>query len=329
MNKLTARIVALFFLIAVGFGAYEMYLRAPGASAPERTITVANGESLAQVSAQLKEAGVISSPALFSVAADLVGEAEKLHPGNFVFKQGMSISSVLATLRYVGKTEVSVTIPEGYDLSDIANRLVSSGVIAKADDFYAVAGKPASPVVIDPGLVKTYPFLAGAPNLEGYLFPDTYMFYAGSAPVDVVTKMLNEFNAKTEKLDLTRDQLTLASIIEKEVSGADDRALVSDIFLRRIKQGMLLQADSTVNYATGKSTLALTNDDLNVSSAYNTYKNAGLPPGPISNPGLEAITAVQNPKANPFWYFLTTSDGVVIYSRTLDEQNAMREKYLK
>jgi UPF0755 protein len=329
MNKLTARIVALFFLIAVGFGAYEMYLRTPGVSAPERTITVLNGESLAQVSAQLKEAGVISSPALFSVAADLVGEAEKLHPGNFVFKQGMSISSVLATLRYVGKTEVSVTIPEGYDLSDIANRLVSSGVIANAEDFYAVTGKPTAPIIIAPELLKDYPFLVGAPNLEGYLFPDTYRFYAASAPRDVVTKMLDEFKTQTEKLDLTRDQLILASIIEKEVAGADDRALVADIFLRRLKQGMPLQADSTVNYAVEKSTLQLTNDDLAVSSPYNTYKNAGLPPGPISNPGMSAITAAQNPKANPFWYFLTTKDGVVIYSRTLDEQNTMREKYLK
>jgi UPF0755 protein len=329
MNKLTARIVALFFLIAVGFGAYEMYLRTPGASAPERTITVLNGETLAQVSAQLKEAGVISSPALFAAAADLVGEAQKLHPGNFVFKQGMSIASVLATLRYVGKPEVSVTIPEGYDLSDIANRLVSSGATPNADGFEAVAGKPGRTIALAPDLVSAYPFLAGSQNLEGYLFPDTYRFYANSAPKDVVTKMLDEFKTQTEKLNLTRDQLILASIIEKEVTGADDRALVADIFLRRLKQGMPLQADSTVNYAVGKSTLQLTNDDLNVSSAYNTYKNAGLPPGPISNPGLEAITAAQNPKTNPFWYFLTTKDGVVIYSRTLDEQNTMREKYLK
>jgi UPF0755 protein len=329
MTKLFAKLVALFLLICVGFGAYEMYLRAPGPEAPEKTISITNGESFPQVTAQLKSAGVISSQTLFSVAAELYGEAKKLHPGSFVFKQGMSISSVLATLRYVGKTEVSVTIPEGFNLHEIADRLVSSGAITSADDFYALTGKPGEKITVSPDLLKDYPFLAGAPNLEGYLFPDTYRFYEKSAAADVVSKMLDEFKAKTEALNLKFNTLILASIVEKEVPGADDRALVADIFLRRIKSGMPLQADSTVNYALGKNDLNLNTDDLSVSSPYNTYKNAGLPPGPISNPGLGAMGAALNPKVNSYWYFLTTKDGIVIYSKTLDQQNEMKAKYLK
>jgi UPF0755 protein len=141
--------------------------------------------------------------------------------------------------------------------------------------------------------------------------------------------MLDEFKTKTEALNLKFDTLTLASIVEKEVPGADDRALVADIFLRRIKSGMPLQADSTVNYALHKSDLNLNVDDIAVASFYNTYKVVGLPPGPIANPGLSAIAAALNPKANSYWYFLTTKDGIVIYSRTLDQHNEMKAKYLK
>ena len=329
MTKLFAKLVTLFFLICIGFWAYDMYLRSPGAGAPEKTISITNGESLAQVTVQLKEAGIISSQTLFSVAADLYGEAKKIHAGSFVLKQGMSIKNVLATLNIVGKNEVGATIPEGYNLTDIADRLVAVKAIKNADDFYAITGKPGEKIAINPDLIKNYPFLAGAPNLEGFLFPDTYRFYENSPAGDVVTKMLDEFKLKTEALNLKFDTLTLASIVEKEVPDAADRGLVADIFLRRLKSGMPLQADSTVNYALGKSDLNLNADDLAVASFYNTYKVIGLPPGPISNPGLGAINAALNPKANSYWYFLTTKDGIVIYSKTLDEQNEMKAKYLK
>jgi UPF0755 protein len=329
MKKLIAKIVALFILVAIGFAAYEMYLRSPSPTAPEKTIIIANGESLAQVTEKLKQAGIISWGPLFSVAAGLYGEAQKIHPGTFVMKTGMSVADVLNTLRYVGKTEVAVTVPEGFNLNEIAGRLVSSGVIASVDDFYAVAGKPAATAGIAPDLAKDYPFLAAAPNLEGYLFPDTYRFYTASSASEAVRKMLDEFKSKTEKLGLTAERLTLASIVEKEVPGDDDRAIVADIFLRRLEEGIPLQADSTVNYALGKSELDLTADDLRVASDWNTYKNAGLPPGPIANPGLSAINATLHPKSNPYWYFLTTKNGIVIYSRTLDEHNANKAKYLK
>ncbi len=329
MTKLFGKLVALFILICVGAGAYEMYLRSPSVGAPEKTVSIANGETLDEIAVQLKAAGVISSKTLFAVAAELYGEAKKIHPGSFVFKKGMSISDILATLSYVGKKEVSVTIPEGYNLTEIAERLVSLKVIKNVDDFYAVAGKPGEKISLATDLLKNYPFLTSAPNLEGFLFPDTYRFYENSPALDVIIKMLDEFKVKTTALSPKFDALILASIVEKEVPTADDRALIADLFLRRLKSGMPLQADSTVNYALHKSELKLNANDLAVASAYNTYKNASLPPGPIANPGLSAINAVLKPKTNSFWYFLTTKDGVVIYSRTLDEHNEMKAKYLK
>ncbi len=123
--------------------------------------------------------------------------------------------------------------------------------------------------------------------------------------------------------------VTMASILEREVKSEKDRKLVADIFYRRIQHGMPLQADSTVNYSTGKSDLQAQAADLNIDSPYNTYNHTGLPPGPISNPGLVSLRAALYPEANPYWFFLTTPDGTVMYSRTFQEHVMNKLKYLK
>jgi UPF0755 protein len=167
--------------------------------------------------------------------------------------------------------------------------------------------------------------------LEGYLFPDTYRFYAGTPAETVVRKMLDTYEAKIASLKNQPDHadLTLASLVESEVKTDADRAKVADILKRRLAAGMPLQLDSTVNYATGKSSPAVSSNDLAVNSPYNTYKYKGLPPGPIANPGMSSISAALAPTPNPYWYFLTAPDGTVIYSQTLVEHNAAKAKYLK
>jgi UPF0755 protein len=122
--------------------------------------------------------------------------------------------------------------------------------------------------------------------------------------------------------------VTMASILEKEVQTDEDRAMVADIFWRRLKAGMPLQADSTINYITGKSDSRANLTDIQIDSPYNTYKYPGLPVGPIGNPGLSAIKAAIYPKANGYWYFLTTDDGKVIYAKSFDEHKANKAKYL-
>src|SRR3989339_321388 len=153
----------------------------------------------------------------------------------------------------------------------------------------------------------------------------------------IIDKMLNNFRSKIseEAQDEIKKQgktvfeiLTMASIVEKEVANKEDRKIVADIFWRRLKIGMLLQSDATINYITNKNTTRPSLDDLEVDSAYNTYKNGGLPKGPIGNPGLDAILATIYPQGNDYLYFLTTDDGVAIYGRNFEEHKANKARYL-
>ena len=187
--------------------------------------------------------------------------------------------------------------------------------------------------------------LSGIPSgkgLEGYLFPDTYRFRK-----DADAKTISETMIITLKRRLAENNIiipdhlvmqngmtfhqviTLASIVEREVRSKEDMAHVAGIFLTRFKIGMALQADSTVNFVTGKLDASVSITDSHVDSPYNTYKYLGLPPGPISNPGMNAIQAVLNPVASNDLYFLTTPAGQVIYSKTFDEHVANKYKYLK
>ena len=149
--------------------------------------------------------------------------------------------------------------------------------------------------------------------------------------VDTLDKKLTpDLRDEIKKRNKTiHEILTLASIIEKEVSSDEDRKLVSGIFYKRLEIGMPLQSDATVNYVSGKSELRPTFDDISIDNVYNTYKYRGLPPGPINSPGLLAIISAIYPKENPYLYYLTTRDGQAIYSRTHDEHVAAKRKYLK
>jgi UPF0755 protein len=190
-------------------------------------------------------------------------------------------------------------------------------------------------------LQKDYKFLTNLPNkanLEGFLFPDTYRFYYDADADDIVRKMLDNFEQKLSP-DLASsieksghslfEIVTMASILEREVKSDADRRQVADIFWRRLKIGMRLQADSTVNYLIDGNSPALSYKDMQLNSTYNTYKYYGLPPGPICNPGLSAITAAINPEPNQYLYFLTDDQSNVHFARTLDEHNKNKAQYLK
>lgn len=334
MKKLISTAVMLVIILAVGFAAYEAYLKKPPAAAPSESITIASGMNAAQVAAVLKKAGVISSASLFTAVADLSGSWKNLHAGTFIFKEGMSALDALKTLAVKGPSEISVTIPEGFTLKQIAERLVEAKIVKSADALFAVTGTPGKFTKVDPALAADYPFLAAKPadvSLEGYLFPDTYRFYADTEPVVIVRRFLDNYKDKVGALAPIPDHraLTVASLVEEEVKDAADRAKVADIIGRRLFNGMPLQLDSTVNYITGKSLAAVSLADRDTASPWNTYLNKGLPPGPICNPGLSSLRAALAPTPNLYLYFLTTPDGMVIYSKTLVEHNAAKAKYLK
>jgi UPF0755 protein len=232
------------------------------------------------------------------------------------------------------KKILTITTLEGWDTTQIADYLDESGVVTKKDFWDAVhylSDQPDLP----------YDFLpesASDNRLEGYLFPDTYFVYEGASAAEIIDKMLTNFQSKlssellqdmaNKKKNLV-DVVTLASIVEKEMFGYEDRRIVSGIFEKRLSIGMGLQSDATINYITRAGNTRPTSDELQSDSLYNTYKYRGLPPGPIGNPSLEAIRAVVYSAPTNYLYFLTTADGKIIYSRTHDEHVLAKQKYLK
>ena len=203
--------------------------------------------------------------------------------------------------------DIQVTIPEGTNLADIEKVILSSGI------------------VLTDGLLKN------SLELEGYLFPDTYRFEKSSSAADIIFRM------KKEHQD--RDTVIIASMLEKEVQTEADMKIVAGIIAKRLKAGMALQLDATVAYGAclpiflrgeycDVSEVNIV-DNLKRDSAYNTYTRAGLPPGPISNPGLVALRAASNPQESPYWYYLSARDGTTIFSRTLEEHNRARARYLR
>jgi UPF0755 protein len=219
-----------------------------------------------------------------------------------------------------------ITVPEGYSAKQIDRLLVTTGIVREEGsiaDFDISRFK------------DNYWFLKDAQGVEGFLFPDTYEFYLDSTSEVVVQKFLDNFEAKTKTLFMTRegayDRIILASLVEKEVPDQDDdRRLVAGLLIERMKEGMRLQVDATLCYAREKSTCDVRPEDKQIDSPYNTYLNAGLPPGPISNPGISAIRAALSPISSTYRYYISDPrTKKTIFARTLDEHNQNIVKYLR
>ncbi len=309
------------------------------------TVTIPKGTSVDVIATALTERHIISSRILFKGLAFISGAAAKLQAGEYVVPKQSSILDVLRMLR-TGKSstqEKSLTIPEGWTIRDIAAYGEKHGV--PAVDVYAFAGKPPSKTHrAKPAATfwaREFGFLTEKPAdapLEGFLFPDTYRVYNDATAEDVIRIMLKNFGNKyTSQLqDAVRnaghpfyDILTVASIVEAEVPHPDDRPIVAGIIWKRLRMGVALQVDATLNYSIDGSKPSLTADDVKINSPYNTYKYRGLPPTPINNPGIEALQAAIHPKESPYLYWLSTKDGTTIFSKTLDEHNTAKARYLK
>jgi UPF0755 protein len=243
----------------------------------------------------------------------------------------MNYASIVAVLTAITTDEVAITFPEGLTIEQMAERVDMA--------FGAGSGEEWLQSLRETKWSDIYVFLP-SDELEGYLFPDTYRISRSSFPDELTYKLLTNFSEKFSpelRAEIFRQGKTieevviLASILEREVRSDEDRALVADLFWRRIAAGMALQADSTVHFIVGSdgSTVYTSDTDRDVDSPYNTYKYRGLPPGPISNPGLSAITAAIYPTPNAYWYFLTDANGAVHYAQTNEEQNANKYKFLR
>lgn len=232
------------------------------------------------------------------------------------------------------RVENKVTVIEGWRLKDIASDLAKEGIVTEEEFRSAVDIE---------NWRDQYDFLTDPKikSLEGFLYPDTYNFFDDATASDIIKRLLDEFDNKVTlemRSDLKAQKhtlyeaLTLASILEREISNKsahdEERNIVADIFWSRIKIGMGLQSDATVNYITGKTTTRPSLKDLEIDSPYNTYKYRGLPPSPINNPSLASIRSVIYPTANDYLYFLTDADGKAYFAKTYDGHLANIRKYL-
>lgn len=328
----------IFFIIAIvillGWFYYTYTLNTPVSSdLARKTFIVQPGWGSTVISHELKDAGLIRNAYVFQLHVWRHGIDSKLQIGEYDLSTSINIKEIAQILnRGTGETkEVTLTFIEGWNNSDYSVYLEEK-INASPQDFFEIIQKKSD-------WWDEYSILDSKPrnlDLEGYLFPDTYRIFRDASLSDIVKKMISNLESKfTDQMrkDIvsqgltTHEILTLASIIEKEVHGDADRKIVADIFYKRLKAGIALQSDATVNYATGKSVSRASGADLEIDSLYNTYKYRDLPPGPISNPSLSAIMAAIYPTPNPYYYFLTTPEGQAIYNVTFEEHVADKNKY--
>ena len=337
-----ALIVGLAWFVAqtpgTVFGHEREHVIAPGAaSGGTVSITVEQGESARSIGARLQEQGVIRSERLFEVLVALAGVENKLEAGDYEFDAGLPAIEVVHRIAEGKTASRDVVIPEGRRSEEVGEILEKAGVVSKQNFLDA--------------LVKSQynePFLSqmSSSSLEGFLFPATYSFFRVANAGDVVATMLLAFQDKVasqlqlEGQTLTLDEVvTLASIVEREAQDPSERPIIASVYLNRLRLGINLQADPTVQFALTQFPLSvtaygywkkdLTLDDLKVDSPYNTYVRPGLPPGPIANPGLDSINAVVRPARTNYLFFVAKNDGTGqhAFAETLAEHIANVQKY--
>ena len=342
-GKYAGLTVMLLIGSVVAAGLTVAYLSKPNPQAGG-AFEVEAGDGAVQVAENLKQDGVIRSELLFLRALQEVGLDQSLKPGVHDLSGVSSYAELASRLASAAKSlrpEVTLTVKEGWSLRDIKAELERLSHPAAAG-FYEVTGRPLDTGYQPPEKwLERYPFLKtrySGTSLEGFLFPDTYRIYADATAEDIVETMLDNFGRKMDSDIMKavresghefREVLVMASLVEREVRTMETRQRVADIFWRRLDLGMRLQADSTVNYVIGGKRPAVTVEQLQVDSPYNTYQNSGFPPGPIANPGLVSIKAVLSPLPNDYLFFLTDPEGGVHYATTFNQHVRNKQLYLR
>lgn len=293
---------------------------------------VENGATLSRVSQILEDQSIIDKASRLIWLSRFEGQVPILAAA-YEFTPGMTLRDLYRaiTLGESISDEVQITLVEGLTLEEMANKFVEKTLVESADIFTIASSSGLS------RFTNQYDFLADLPksaSLEGYLFPDTYRFFAETPIDDLLARLLDTLDQKLSDemlADIAKSDrsihevMTLASLVQSEVRGVDEMAEVAGILQNRLEIGMPLQLDSTINYLTKSGRDRSTFDDLAIDSPYNTYQNPGLPPGPISNPGLDAIKAAIYPAETDNLFFLTDKAGRVYYGTTLEEHNRNRQ----
>ncbi|MBI4549142.1 MAG: endolytic transglycosylase MltG [Ignavibacteriae bacterium] len=322
--------LVILLLVVISAGLFFLYeiLWAPNTFDGDRFIIVSKGETFQQVVDSLEHAGILRSRFLIDLAGRILGSTTKMQIGKYRFKSGMSNKEILEDLQY-GKTieAVTITIVEGLRASKQASLLARELGIDSARFMTFVHDSVfAESLVID------------AHSLEGYLMPNTYNFYWQADEADIIKQMVGEFwtvfddsfRAQAESLGKSINEiLTLASIIELETAIDSERAIIAGVYYNRLRKGMRLQADPTIQYLLEDGPRPLRYSDLYLESAYNTYRHEGLPPGPINNPGKTSILAALYPASHKYLFFVANGLGGHRFSRTYNEHVRAVRQYRK
>ena len=299
-----------------------------------RSFQIVSGESVNLIALHLEEAGLIRDAGLFRMFLVYSGKDTDLQSGDFSLSPAYSAIQIAQTLRDVNAREVTFRILAGWRVEEVAAGLAVSGLNIKPDDFIRMAGQPGAGILPDS--------LSDLKNMEGFLFPASYRFMRSATNSDVLSAASRLFDEQVpsdlrtafKRQGLTLLQgVTLASIIQREALVAEEQPIIASVFFNRIKNGMKLESDPTVQYSLGYNstqktwwTNPLSLKDLKYNSPYNTYSRLGLPPGPIASPALSAMRSVAYPAETPYLYFRARCDGSGqhYFSVTFDEhlQNA-------
>jgi len=324
-------LLVVVILALVGAG-YVLYTRVTepfrGYTGADQYVTITQGLGTNAIGARLVDNGVIRDRLTFRVSLWMSGRARQLQAGEYRFDRPMTAREVIDKIARGEVNVQAITFPEGLTIPEMA-KIFEAGGYGPASSFVAAARDVSLIQKIDPA----------ATDLEGYLFPDTYMVPRNTNAAALVGLMVARFTAvvtaplldEAAALGLdARKLVTLASMVEKETSKAEERPIVAAVYLNRLKTGMGMQCDPTVIYAlqrAGKYDGNLRRDDLMFDSRYNTYRYAGLPPGPIAAPGKGSLEASARPAQADYLYFVSRNDGSHAFARTLAEHNANVQRY--
>lgn len=290
----------------------------------QKFVLLKPGFSTHRIAAELKSAGVIRNEKAF-LLWHYLHRHRSLKAGEYLFERPASTVDVYRRLVRGDIYVHTVVIPEGFTLFDIAQAMQDAG-LGPREEFLKIAQQETS-------LIQD--LAPQATSLEGYLFPDTYEFTRTQSPREMVAAMVRHFRQVANSIGLTSDvqkTVTMASIVERETAVPDERPLVAGVYYNRLARHMALGADPSVAYAellNGTYAGSLHHADLSISSPYNTYRNLGLPPGPIANPGKSALEAAMHPEPTEYLYFVSDANGHHRFARSLEEHNKNITAYRK
>lgn len=336
MNKRIAIVAVLLVILlagVAGIGAYTIYsysVSPAGDGSSETIFVVKPGQGFSSVCSSLVTEKLVKSPEKFKILGAVTGNDKKIKAGEYLLSASMTPSGILKVLTSGRVRLYSVTIPEGYNIYQVAETLSAEGLISKEAFLKAVFSRE---------LMGKAGLSDSCESFEGYLFPDTYKFPKGITPWGIIKVMVARFRSvyvkswveRAEALGFTVHEIvTLASIIEKETGDARERPIISSVFHNRLRKRMRLETDPTVIYGIKDFDGNITKKHLRERTPYNTYRIKGLPPGPIANPGMKSLEAALYPADTDYLFFVSKKDSTHQFSTNIrDHINSVRKYQLR